>query len=199
MPCDPSLTAQLNVLLDTAPVSRRMFILRQVTDLFLASAALYTDEQIELFDIVFVALSQNIEQAALIELSNRLASTSYAPPQIIKRLSCDDAIAIARPTLENSKALANDTIAEIAKTKSHDHLLAIASRKQIGEAVTDALIERDIPEILRKFVANDHARISHIGFAKLISAAKRDARLAQIAANRPDLPDELRPFLKLAL
>jgi len=48
---------------------------------------------------------------------------------------------------------------------------------------------------MRKFVVNDNARVSHIGFVKLINAAKRDGSLTEIVASRTDLPEELKPFI----
>lgn len=73
----------------------------------------------------------------------------------------------------------------------------MASRKALSEAVTDALIERGIPDIIRKIIDDPNAAVSHVGFVRLLGEAKNDIKLAEAIARRPDMPSELRPFLKL--
>lgn len=76
---------------------------------------------------------------------------------------------------------------------------AIAGRAQISDAVSDALIDRGNHEIVQKLIANHGARISELGFVKLIGHAKTDKSLAVTIAKRVDMPAELEPFLKLTL
>jgi len=199
MPDVQSLTAELNTVLTAASVSRRTTMLQQVTVLFREGAATYTNEQLALFDIVFTALSRNIERPALIELSSRLAATNIAPPEIVKWLACHDDIAVAGPILKGFDALVDDDVVEIGKKKGAAHLVAIADRQSISEPITDALIGRGVPEISRKIVAHQGARISHVGFVKLLNAAKSDRQLAEMIAGRADFPAELQPFIKMVL
>jgi hypothetical protein len=70
-----------------------------------------------------------------------------------------------------------------------------ANRPEPGESITDALINRGDIEILRKCVSNERARVSHVGFVKLINAAKRDGTLTDMVESRQDLPAELKPFI----
>ena len=195
-----SLIADFDTVLITASDSRRMTILRQVTDLFVDGAASYSDDQVVVFGVVIALLMEKVDQQALIELSGKLTPIDNAPSAIIGRLARNNDLAIAGAILEKSNALMDKDIVDIAGAKGPDHLLAVAGRKQIGEAITDALIGRgipDIPEVLRRIVGNEHARISHVGFVKLLNAAKRDPQLAKMIASRGDMPAELEPFLKL--
>lgn len=121
------------------------------------------------------------------------------PSNVIVCLAYDDDIAIAGPILEKSNVLTMEILADIATTKSHRHLAAIAGRAQINETVTDALIARGNSDVIRKVAANEGTRFSEIGFVKLINGAKSDKVLAATIASRPDIPPELLPFLKLAL
>ena len=193
------LTTELKAALSEAPVSRRIAMMRQVTVLFLESAPAYSHQHLALFDIVFATLSHNVERKILMELSAQLASANNAPPGIISRLASDDDIRIAGPILEKSSALVDDDAAEIAKTKSAAHMVAIANRPSISEVVTDALIGRGVPELSRMIVAHQDAKISHVGFVRLVSAANNDRHLAEMIASRSDLPDELQPFIKMTL
>jgi hypothetical protein len=47
-------------------------------------------------------------------------------------------------------------------------------------------------------VSNNGARLSELGFVKVVHEARTDEALASTLATRNDVPPELRPFLKLA-
>src|SRR5262245_66145759 len=68
----------------------------RVTDLFLASAGRFDDEQIELFDNVLERLIKTIElravsdisaRVALAEMSVQLAPIPQAPPSVVRHLA----------------------------------------------------------------------------------------------------------------
>ena len=191
--------SELDATLRKSPNSRHLAILRRITDLFLAGAGNYTDEQIAIFDEVFTRLIENMDQAALVELSARLSGVEQGPTNVVARLSDSDNIAVSGPALEKSDTLSDRTLVEIVGKKSQKHLAAIAGRARISALVTDALIERANAEVSRKVSANPGAEFSEVGFVKLINRAKGDRDLANAISTRTDLPDELVPFLKLAL
>ena len=190
-----SLVAEIKEGLNGMPPSRRTAILHDMTDLFLDGAALYSNEQIAVFDEVFVTIAELLDRDALTELSKRMMPCTKAPPALMRKLASHTDLRVSAIVLEQCTALSDDDIAEIASTATSVQLLIIAGRKGIGEAATDALINRGDAEAMRKFVANEQARISHVGFVKLINAAKRDSSLTDIVASRADLPDELKPFI----
>jgi len=179
--------------------SRHVAMLSGVADLFVAGATTYSPDHVAIFDDVISHLIENIKHPALIELSRKLALVGNAPTRVIHRLACDDDIAVSGPVLEHSEALADDSLIEIANTKSQHHLAAICGRPHISEPVTNALIERGIAEITVKVLSNEGARLSDTGFAKLINRAGANKDLAAALARRKDLPSELRPFLGMAL
>ena len=51
-------------------IGRRAESLRRVTDLFVSGPARYSDEQIELFDIVMILLAKEIESSARATFGN---------------------------------------------------------------------------------------------------------------------------------
>jgi uncharacterized protein (DUF2336 family) len=71
----------------------------------------------------------------------------------------------------------------------------IAARAELGAAVTDCLLKRGSASIQRTILENPNARISENGFARIIMGLDGDTNLAQLVADRPDLPAELRPWL----
>jgi uncharacterized protein (DUF2336 family) len=194
-----ALIAELDVAISNASVARQAKILQSVTDLFLDSSMLFSDEQVAVFDDVIRRLMEKADNTALIKLSARLASIGNPPTHVIVSLAQDDDIAVSGPILQSSAALPDKTVAEIASVKGPKHLAAIAGRRRINEIITDILVDRGSPDVSYKIVANPEARLSEIGFVKLINRAKTDKTLAAAIAGRTDLPEELLPFLKLAL
>jgi uncharacterized protein (DUF2336 family) len=97
-----------------------------------------------------------------------------------------------------SKALSDKDLAEIVANKGPSHLKAVLKRAQLGEAVSDLLLERDDLELVYRLAANEEVHFSEVGIVKLVYAAKNDKKLAEIVLRRKDLPAEMVPFLKMA-
>lgn len=174
---------------------------RRVTDLFLASAGSFDDEQIALFDDVLERLIGTIElravadmgaRVALAEISAQLAPIAQAPPSVIRRLANNDEIRIAGPVLQESARLDDGELVKIASSKGEPHLLAIAGRWWLKEIVTDALLARRYPSVSRRLAANPGARVSGSGFAIIVGQAESDPELAVSVGVRIDLPSDLR-------
>src|ERR1019366_5227013 len=112
-------------------------------------------------------LIEKTAHPALIKLSANLAAVGKAPVNVVVSLASEDDIAVSGPVLENSSALSDQALVEIAGKKSQKHLAAIAGRSQICESVTDILVDRGNSEVARKVTANHGSRFSELGFVKL--------------------------------
>jgi uncharacterized protein (DUF2336 family) len=194
-----ALLDQLDDTLSRVSGSRRLVMLRQMTDLFLAGAPTYSEEVSALFDAIIKRLSEGVESRELVELSHRLADANTVASDTVVRLSNSDDVAVAGPVLERSPALSDVDLVRIAKTKGQGHLLAIAVRQRVNDVVSDVLIERGNKQVLRKVTGNNGAKISEDSFARLITEAKADKTLAELVKTRPDIPEELRPFVSVML
>ena len=194
-----ALLDELDDTLSRVTGSRRLNMLRQMTDLFLAGSPTYSEELASLFDAIIKRLSEGVESKALVELSNRLATTATAAPDTLARLGSSDDLAVATPVLEKSNALTDNHLVGIAKTKGQGHLMAIATRQRINDVVTDVLVERGNTAVLRKVTGNGGAALSEDSFARLITEAKNDKPLAQLVKTREDIPEELKPFVSVML
>src|SRR5262245_22641941 len=111
--------------------------LRRVTDLFLAGADRFSEDQVLLFENVLGFLVQKIETRARAELSTRLALVANAPPRVIRRLAFDNEITVAGPVLAGSPRLTADDLIQVATRKSEGHPLAISGRRHLAETLTD--------------------------------------------------------------
>lgn len=176
-------------------LQQRLRVLQQVTDLFVAGARSYSGEQVALFDDLLQELSADIEVSARAKLAHRLAVLESSPPKIIRTLAFDDEIEVAGPVLVHSEQLSDDDLVENAASKSQQHLLAIAQRLKLSEAVTDVLVERGDRKVIHKVAKNHGARFSLAGYGKLTNRARYDRKLTLTLGRRSDIPRQY--FLKL--
>jgi uncharacterized protein (DUF2336 family) len=183
-----SLIDDLESAIANGEIGRRAESLRRVTDLFVSGAAHYTDEQVALFDDVMGRLASEIESSARSTFGQRLMTVPNAPPGIIRTLALDDAIEVAGPILSQSEQLDDATLVEGARTKGQEHLLAIAGRKSLAEAVTDVLVERGNQQVAQSTAANPGARFSEFGYSTLVKRSEDDAELALRVWARPEIP-----------
>jgi uncharacterized protein (DUF2336 family) len=190
-----SLIDELNEAVSTGGDVQRLRILERITDLFAAGSRGYSSDQIALFDDVLQELAADIEVQARARLAQRLAHINTSPPGIIRTLAFDDAIVVAEPVLKYSQALSDADLAENARAKSPDHLLASAQRLKLSEAVTDVLVDRGDRRVVDTMVKNRGARISLSGYEKLTHKARRDRKLTLALSRRSDLPRQY--YLKL--
>jgi uncharacterized protein (DUF2336 family) len=197
MSSQQSLIGELETAIASGSKDKRVDALRRVTDLFVASADRFTDQQIDVFDDVLAHLIKRIEGKALVELSNRLAPVNNAPTHVVQQLARDDDISVAGPVLTQSRRLTDHDLIEIASTKAQGHLLAIANRSQITTGVTDALLQRGDHHVFHKLAENSGASFSDHGFTTLVKHSERDERLAEKVGLRLDIP--LRLFRELLL
>ena len=185
---DPSLLAEIEGAMASRSASGRGDTLRKVTDLFVGGASRFNDQQVALFDDVIGRLADTTDTPAKAELSERLSTVDNAPVNIVNRLAADDSIDVARPVLTNSKRIDDTRLADIAATKGRRHMLAIAGRRQLGERVTDTLIKRGDPQVVRTVATNVGAKVSEKGFEKLVDLAADDPHLAESVVQRQDIP-----------
>lgn len=164
-------------------------MLRRVTDLFLANAGHYTADQLELYDGILKMLTAAVDCNARAELAQRLAPVDGAPPKTIRTLAVDVAIEVAEPVLAQSNVLDDDTLIHCITIKGQEHLLAIATRNKLSDAVTDQLVTKGDIKVLRTLASNPGAAISDLGFGVLVRKSTDDDWLSERVARRIDIPE----------
>ncbi|NJO54639.1 MAG: DUF2336 domain-containing protein, partial [Bacteroidales bacterium] len=189
------LLADLDAVLTRSTHSHRVDILRRITDLFISTEPNLNEEQAAVFDLVFQHLVTNIEAAARVELSEKIANQLQAPHGIVRGLALDPDIKVAQPVLLHSPVLRDEDLVCVVENHGREHMLAIAQRETLASAVTDVLVERGDHEVIRAIAANDGAKFSRAGFHRLIDRSKGDSDLQEIIGTRPDLPDDCYPTL----
>jgi uncharacterized protein (DUF2336 family) len=184
-----SFLQELDVAVSRGSAESRERALWYATDLLIVGR--YTDDEIWMFGEIIGRLEQDIETAARVQLARRLARADNAPVKIINKLAFDDLIDIAGPILRQSERLDNRTLVANARSKSQQHLLAIAQRRSICEEVTDELVTRGDREVVRSVAKNRGARLSHFGILHMIKRSKSDSILFDRLGHRKDIPRHL--------
>ena len=191
MSAQASLIPELEEVIRRGSSEKRTKALRRVTTFFLDGASQFNDDHLGLFGFVFSRLIAGAEVEARAELAHRLAPLRTVPAEVVLGLAHDDDIAVAGPVLAQSGQLAETDLVTIAQTQSEAHLLAIAGRARIGEAVTDVLVRRGAREVAHRVADNPGARLSERSFCTLVERAKSDSILAEKVGLRPDIPARL--------
>ncbi len=182
-----SLIGELEEAIARGKSDTRVNTLRRITDLFVGQAIPPSGGPLELFDEVIGRLAADIEVKARAELSRRLAPLAVAPANVVKMLASDENIEVAQPILTNSEQLDEPTLVEVAKQRGQQHLLAISQRRVVTEAVTDVLVDRGNPTVLRTVAGNAGASFSDGGYSQLVNKAEDDDLLAFAVAGRKDI------------
>ena len=146
MPEATSILQELDNAIVKGSAESRERALWHATDLLIAGR--YSDNDIWIFGEAIGRLAEEIEVVARARLAKRLAHSSNAPTNVIRRLAFDDSIAVAGPVLRHSEQLDSKTLIANIRCKGEVHLLAISKRKALAESVTDELVTRGSKEVV---------------------------------------------------
>lgn len=186
MPEATSILQELDDAIVKGSAESRERALWHATDLLIAGR--YSDNDIWIFGEVIGRLAEEIEVVARARLAKRLAHSSNAPTNVIRRLAFDDSIAVAGPVLRHSEQLDSKTLIANIRCKGEVHLLAISKRKALAESVTDELVTRGSKEVVNSVATNSGARFSNFGFLHMVKRSQNDSILAENLGLRKDIP-----------
>ncbi len=187
-----ALIAELEGAGDSRSPERWAKILRQVTTLFLSSAHRFNEEQIALFDDVFLRLMATVNSQNLAHLSNNLSGISTAPRKTIRLLAFHDDVLVAGPVLKSSSRLLDKDLVEVANLRGGEHLVQISGRQTVDVSLSDTLVKRGEKAVLTTLVQNLGSRFSEAGYAALVAEALKDNGFAEKLAGRSDVPRAIR-------
>jgi hypothetical protein len=114
-------------------------------------------------------------------------------------LACDKHISVARPVLLYSNCLTSEDLLEVIRRVGQEHLLTLAKRPALDDAVTDALIHIGEREVLRTVLENRSAKFSENGFFEITRKMSADPRLRLILMAREDTPEKIAHTIKTTI
>jgi uncharacterized protein (DUF2336 family) len=186
-----SLMAELDDAINDRSPTRRVEILRQVTNLLVSDAGRLTAVQIDVFDGVLVRLIERADVRTLAQLSRNLSALALAPQDAIRKLAFHEDAAVAAPVLRKSAHVSEGDLIEIADIRGQEHLLAISGRETLSETLSDLLVMRGDSVVRATLAQNAGARFSEAAYVILVRDAERNDSLTEKLGLRRDIPPGL--------
>lgn len=189
---------KLNELAREKSSDRRRALLREMTDLFFDAPPAKDSPLQKQFDTVLSTIaSQTVEQAR-VELAERFADADIAPRGLVLQLA-RDAISVAAPILERSKALTEEDLVKIVHETGQAHMRAITARPEVSERVSHAIVERGDDQTVAKLVVNEGAQLSRETYETVARRAETSKVLQAPLVERQQTPPDLLNDLMLVV
>jgi uncharacterized protein (DUF2336 family) len=182
------LIGEFELVLKEGTAEWRVRTLRQLSELLRSCVERLNPVQIDIFDDMLIRLLDSVGTAALAELSSTVADFASPPKQTIHQLARHQNPAVAGPLLSKSPVLIDADLIAIAKSRSQQHLVAVAGRHNLSEELSDVIVKMAGRDASRALAKNPAARLSKAGLIVLLAKAKGDETIAESLALRPDLP-----------
>jgi uncharacterized protein (DUF2336 family) len=168
----------------------RRTLVEAVTDLFFDRKNVLSDRERALMTDILRQLVHEVEVEVRVMLAQRLSRERKAPSELV-RILADDQIEVAHPILLHSRVLQDGELVEIVHHRTLEHQLAIAMRRELSEAVSDALVSRGDTDVIRTLLENDSAQISKTTLEYLVEQSQRVDSFQNPLLRRPELDSEL--------
>jgi uncharacterized protein (DUF2336 family) len=173
---------------ETSSEGRRE-LLRKVTEALDPAAPLAGDE-IGHFDDILATIASDYSTQVRAQIARLIASSLSPFSRSAQRFAMDD-IEVARPVLEHSEALTDDTLLKVVGQKSQDHMMAVTRRRRISEAVSQALVERGDDAVVTSLLTNQKAEIGSQAYGLVAKRAETSPVLQAPLVRRAGVPIEL--------
>lgn len=186
-------TSRLKELIEVAKEGsseRRRDLLREITDVFMASPDRYTSTELQHFDVIMSRVTEQVEIALRREIAEKLADTPAAPKGLIRQLANDE-IKVAEPVLRRSEALTEEDLLRVVRQRGQAHMKAISERREVPEKITSELVVRGSEEVLVSLAKNQGAKFSPDSMERMVDHARTIKDLQQPMTERFDLPPQL--------
>lgn len=143
-------------------------VISAFSEQFVAMAPQLAEDQVALFDIVFMEIMRGSDVDGRVLLAERLARVPNAPPRLVDELAADDEIRVAGPILRQSQRITPATLLNIVSRKGEAHHASVAMRQHIPQDICDALANGSSPTVLIILVNNPGARFDGATRHKII-------------------------------
>lgn len=168
----------------------RAQLYEDIWQLFETEGDTLTDSERRLMTDILRRLSHDVEMSVRKRLSERLAASESAPPELAAMLA-NDQIEVAYPILMTSRALRDADLVEVVRHRTLQHQLATAMRQNISEVVTQALADTGSEDVITTLLGNETAQISDMLLEHLVAESQRVDSYQRPLLRRPDLPQRL--------
>ncbi|WP_085885648.1 DUF2336 domain-containing protein [Oceanibacterium hippocampi] len=187
--------AQFNVSPDLVSPARlrsaegRRHLFGELSGTLVRGSANLTPAERRLTEEILCQLLSSVEVSVRLGLAEQIADMPE-PPRDLAIALANDAIEVATPVILRCTALTDNDLLDLIRARDLPHQLAVAVRENIGEAVTEALVEIGDPKLIEALVDNLTARISTSVMCQLIDLAADNAALHGPLSRRRDIDSD---------
>ncbi len=167
----------------------RLALAEKLAQVFLEQAVVLTPHEEQLVGDLIEELLKNDSASVRHALIAHFAEAIDAPRPVALRI-IHGPVEIARPVLASNENLSDDDLISVVEKKNTDYAAAVASRKQISEAVADALVTTGDFQIMQIVAENMGAKLSARALNIMVDAARLTALLQKPILERPELTAE---------
>jgi uncharacterized protein (DUF2336 family) len=161
-----------------------------VSDLYFEQSSSRGERESALMIGILDQLIHDFEMSVRRALAVRLADRDDAPRDLVVTLA-NDRIEVAHPILSRSNVLEDEELIRIIGQRAAEHQLAIAMRRSITTAVTDALVGAENEGVIKTLLENQNAEISQTAMAYLVEQSRRVGAYQTPLLHRDELDPDL--------
>ncbi len=146
-----------------------------------------SDAEVKMAQDIVRVLARDVEEKVRASLSRGLRHSPNLPREVARKLA-DDVEYVAMPMLANSLVLTDEDLIEIVRHGSSMKQQAIASRPNVTEIVSDALITHGDEPAVVVLMTNKTASINEDSFNRAVTRFAESARVKEAMVLRDKLP-----------
>ena len=150
----------------------------------------FSAQEMALMNDILKKLINDVARPIRKALAEKLAHTKSAPLEVIELLANDE-IDVSAAILQHSDLLTDRTLIDIIRKRTREHRLAIAMRKHVSHGVSDALVEPQEPDVIKRLLENHGAEISQATLAYLVDQSTTVDEFQEPLLRRHDLSADL--------
>lgn len=169
-----------------ARAAARARLTRRLSDIVCLPASAVSPPERWVVADVLAELLRDAETGLRARVARRLAGQVEAPGGLLRRLSMD-VFEVAEPILEESLALSDFDMMEIARKCGPAHQLALARREHVSETVAAALVFSGQREVIEALLRNAGARLAPQTVDHLLPHAVDAETVAALLVKRTEL------------
>jgi uncharacterized protein (DUF2336 family) len=168
----------------------RSHLFEVMGDMFMDQSRVLTIQERSLMVDILEKLITEVSRDIRARLSQRLSTAPNLPHELAVLLANDE-IDVAAPILMKCAALQQVDLIEVIHQRSRQHMLAIATRRDLSLQVSDALVDTGDVDVIRTLLENHDAEISAATLAYIVEQSKSIDDFQGPLLRRHDLPREL--------
>lgn len=170
-----------------APVSpERELLARRLADIVCLPASRITPQERHIAADLLIDVLRESPVEFRERCARRIAELPEAPASVLRWLAIDD-VRVAQHVISRSEAMKDADLSAVARAGAREHRRLVATRREVSALLSEALAERDEPDVMAALLANPGATLSEEALDRMVRAARDALELSRPLARRREL------------